>query len=494
MMDTIYVTPKNIGDLKGFVSEIAPIVKIDEQKLLNRLSKQQGYAYLVRKTDAKTVKAVKEVVVKRKIKGVGYLKESKRYYPNASLASHVLGFTGMENHGLGGLELFYDDLLYGKAGKVVAERDGRGKPIPQSVERSYQPVDGATLRLTVDKDIQYQAEAELVNAVKKYKAKSGSIIVMNPKDGEIYAMANSPSFNPNNLQTLKDNNVRNTAVTDVYEPGSTMKVFVASGALEEGLCGPSTSFYLEPTIKIGTKRIKEAHSRPAKTFSFSEIIEQSSNVGMVKVGSMMGKEAIIDYLQGYGFNKKSGIDFPGEAKGFYPSAKNWSNMSLANIPFGQGICTTQIELVKAFSAIANDGEPSIPHFLIEATDKRGRVLKTAAIADRKPVIDPKTCEQMKDILERTVVRGTGQEAKVPHYRVGGKTGTAQKAKVNGRGYEKGKYVASFIGLAPIDDPKMIILVVIDEPQASIYGGSVAAPVFSKVAGFSLRHMRIPPEQ
>jgi stage V sporulation protein D (sporulation-specific penicillin-binding protein) len=208
----------------------------------------------------------------------------------------------------------------------------------------------------------------------------------------------------------------------------------------------------------------------------------------------MGKESMIDYLQGYGFNLKSGIDFPGEAKGFYPAAKNWSNMSLANIPFGQGICTTQIELVKAFSAIANDGEPSIPHFLVEATDQRGRVLKAAAITNQKPVIDSKTCEQMKDILERTVVRGTGQEAKVPHYRVGGKTGTAQKAKVNGRGYEKGKYVASFIGLAPIDDPKMIILVVIDEPQASIYGGSVAAPVFSKVAGFSLRHMRIPPKQ
>jgi stage V sporulation protein D (sporulation-specific penicillin-binding protein) len=169
-------------------------------------------------------------------------------------------------------------------------------------------------------------------------------------------------------------------------------------------------------------------------------------------------------------------------------------MSLANIPFGQGICTTQIQLVKAFSTIANDGKPSKPHFLIDATDQRGRVLKTAAITDQKPVIDPQTCEQMRDILEKTVLRGTGQEAKVPQYRVGGKTGTAQKAKVNGRGYEKGKYVASFVGLAPIDDPKMVILVVIDEPQASIYGGSVAAPVFSKVAGFSLRHMRIPPEQ
>jgi stage V sporulation protein D (sporulation-specific penicillin-binding protein) len=493
MMDTIYVTPRNISDLEGFVEEVAPIINVDKQKLLKRLTKQQGYAYLVRKTDEKTLRAVKDVIEKRRIKGAGFIKESQRYYPNASLASHVLGFTGMENHGLSGLELYYDELLYGKPGRVVAERDGRGKPIPQSVERSYQPVDGATIRLSIDKDIQYKSEIELVDAVTKYKARSGSIIVIDPKDGEIYAMANSPSYNSNDLKTLKDNNSRNIAVTDIYEPGSTMKVLVASGALEEGLCGPGTAFYLEPTIKIGSKIISDAHSRPAENFSFSEIIEQSSNVGMVKVGSMMGRDSIIEYLEKYGFDRKTGIDFPGEAKGFYPKAENWSKMSLANIPFGQGICTTQIQMVKAFSVIANNGRPVTPHFLLEAKNQRGRIVETAKLPEEKQVIDLQTCEQMKDILEKTVVQGTGQQAKVPHYRVGGKTGTAQKAKVNNRGYEKGKYVASFIGMAPIEDPRLLILVVIDEPQASIYGGSVAAPVFSKVAEFSLRHLRIPPQ-
>ncbi|MBI4734066.1 MAG: penicillin-binding protein 2 [Rubrobacteridae bacterium] len=296
MMDTIYVTPKNIGDLEGFVKEVAPILKTDEQKLFKRLKKQQGYAYLVRKTDAKTVKAVKDIAKKRHIKGVGYLKESKRYYPNASLASHVIGFTGIENHGLGGLELYYDELLYGKSGRVVTERDGRGNPIPQSIERSYQPVDGATLKLSIDKDIQYEAENVLVDTVKRYKAKSGSVTIINPKDGEIYAMANSPSFNSNDLNSLKEWNSRNIAVTDIYEPGSTMKVFVAGGALEEGLCNPGTAFYLQPTIKVGIKEIKEAHPRPAMTLSFSQILEQSSNVGMVKVGAIMGKDVIIDYL------------------------------------------------------------------------------------------------------------------------------------------------------------------------------------------------------
>lgn len=493
MMDTVYVTPRVIADLEGFVDEVAPILKIDKQKLFKRLSKQQGYSYLVRKTDTKTLKAIKDVVEKHHIKGVGYLKESKRHYPNASLASHVLGFTGMENHGLSGIELFYDELLYGKPGRVVAERDGRGKPIPQSVERSYQPVDGVTIRLSIDKDIQYKAEKELVDAVTRYKSKSGSIIVINPKDGEIYAMANSPSYNSNDLKTLKEDNTRNVAVTDLYEPGSTMKALIACGALEQGLCSPGTSFYLEPTVKIGSKSIKDSHSRPAGSFTFSQIIEQSSNVGMVKIGSVMGKGIVLDYLEMYGFDRKTEIDFPGEAKGYYPKAENWSKMTLANIPFGQGICTTQIQMVKAYSVIANNGKPVSPHFLLEAKNKRGRIVKTPELLDEKQVVDARTCKQMKDILEKTVVQGTGQQAKVPHYRVGGKTGTAQKAKVNGRGYEKGKYVASFIGMVPIDDPKLLILVVLDEPQASIYGGSVAAPVFKKVAEFSLRHLRIPPQ-
>ncbi|MCL6471648.1 MAG: penicillin-binding protein 2 [Firmicutes bacterium] len=494
MMDTIYATPYLIEDRKQFAKKIAPILKVDEQELLNKLTKQGSFAYLARKADSKTVQEVKKFVQDNHIRGIGFLKESKRYYPNESLGAHVLGFAGMDNKGLAGLELYYDDVLYGKPGRIEAERDANGRPIPQSVQRSYKAEDGSDIRISIDREIQYEVETELAAAVEKYKAKSGSVIVMNPKNGEIYAMANVPCYNPNQIKdTLNDGNSRNIAVTDLYEPGSTMKAVIACGALQEGLCNPSTEFFLEPEIRIGSKSIKDAHTRPAVNYTLSKIIQESSNVGMVKVGLMMGRTRISAYLEKFGFNQKTGIDFPGEAKGFYPKAENWSQMSLANIPFGQGISTTQLRMVEAFATIANDGIPVKPHFLVDVTDPRGRVTRRAAVIQEQRVIDAQTCRQMKTILENVVLDGTGTQAKVLNYRVGGKTGTAQKAKVHGRGYEKDKFVASFIGMVPVQDPELVISVVIDEPQESIYGGSVAAPVFSRIAEFTLRYLKIPPQ-
>ncbi|NCO66797.1 MAG: hypothetical protein COW32_03305 [Candidatus Aquicultor secundus] len=493
LMDTIYASPSLIDDREGFAKKLAPVLKMDERDILKKLLKQSGFTYLVRKTDPSTVKAVKQLVKEEHIKGIGFIKESKRYYPNAALGAHVIGFAGMDNHGLSGLELYYDEMLYGKPGKIVAERDGQGGPIPQSVQSSRRAIDGSNIRTSIDKEIQYEAELGLAAVVKKYKAKRGSVIVMNPKTGEIYAMANVPYFNPNKLATVNKDNQKNTTITDLYEPGSTMKAIIASGALQEGLCNPSTPFYLKSAIQIGHKRIRDAHTRPAGMYTFSNIIQESSNIGMVKIGMLMGKDKILDYLSRFGFDRKTGVDYPGESRGFYPKKENWSVMSLANIPFGQGICTTQLMMVKAYATIANDGIPIKPHLLLDATDQRGRVILSAPAMPEKQVIDVAVCRKMKQILEKAVTDGTGPQAKVAHYRVGGKTGTAQKAKVNGRGYDKGRYVASFIGMVPIQDPQLVISVVIDEPRESIYGGSVAAPVFSKVAEFSLRYLKIPPE-
>ncbi|MBE0447693.1 MAG: penicillin-binding protein 2 [Actinobacteria bacterium] len=493
MMDTVYATPYLIKNPEGVAKKLAPILKMDEWKILNNLTKQAGFTYLVRKTDSETIRQIKKLIKDEGIKGIDFIKESKRYYPNSSIGSHVLGLLDMDNRGLGGLELYYNDLLYGKPGKIIAERDAHGRPIPRSIQSSYRPVDGANICISIDREIQYKAEVELKTAVNKYKARSGSVIVMNPRNGEIYAMANVPYYNPNKRGTINNNNLRNRAITDLYEPGSTMKAVIACAALEEGLCTPSKSFYLEPTVKIGNKRIKDAHARPAKNFTFSEIVQESSNVGMVKVGLLLGKGIIIKYLERFGFTEKSGVDFPGEALGRYPKAENWSQMSLANIPFGQGINTTQLVMTNAIATIANDGVPVKPHFLIKTTGKRGRVVKSATILHEKRVVSAQTCAEMKHILEKAVLEGTGEQAKVLGYRVGGKTGTAQKVKVNERGYEKDKYIASFIGIAPIQDPQLVISVVIDEPQESIYGGSVAAPVFSKIAEFSLRYLKIPPE-
>ncbi|MBS3909346.1 MAG: penicillin-binding protein 2 [Actinobacteria bacterium] len=493
LMDSVYATPYLIDDPKSFAKKLAPILKKDERELLDSLIKQSGFMYLVRKTDSKTLAQIKKIVEEDKVKGIGYIKETKRYYPNGKLAGHVLGFAGMDNHGLGGLELEYNEYLYGKPGRIVAERDGQGRPIPRSTKSSSRPIDGAGIKITIDREIQYKAELELAKAVEDYEAKSGSIIVMSPKTGEIYAMANVPCYDPNKLETLDDDNLRNKAITDLYEPGSTIKAMIAAIALEEDVCSPSTAFYLEPTIRVGSKNIKESHPRPAKNFTFAEIVRESSNVGMVKVGVMLGKERIDEYLKRFEFNKTCDIDFPGEARGYYPQVENWSKMSLANISFGQGICTTQLAMTKALATIANDGVPVRPRFLIEAAGPRGRIVEKTEIVNGKRVLSAATAGRMKEILEGAVLEGTGGPAKVTGYRVGGKTGTAQKAKVGGLGYEQGKYIASFMGIIPMHDPQLVISVVIDEPQRDIYGGSVAAPVFSEVAEFSLRHLKIPPE-
>lgn len=493
IMDTIYATPSLIEDRKEFAREAASILKVDERKMLNKLIRQTEFTYLARKADPGVSQEIKKLVKKDNIKGIGFLKESKRYYPNSTIGSHVIGFSGMDNHGLSGVELYYDELLYGTAGKIIAERDIAGSLIPRSIQSSSRPKDGVNIRLSIDREIQYKAEVELNAAVKKYEAKAGSIVVMNPENGEIFAIASVPGFNPNKLSTMRDENSRNRAITDLYEPGSTMKVIIACAALAEGLCNPSTAFYVEPTIRIGHKTIKEAHYRPAKTFTFSEIIQESSNVGAVKIGLMLGKERVNEYLENFGFRGKTGVDYPGEATSYYLNVDDWAQTTLANIPFGQGICTNQLMMTRAYSVIANDGVPVKPHFLVEAVDKRGRIVREAPVVREKRVVDESTCVKMRGILEKTVLDGTGGLAKVQNYRVGGKTGTAQKAKVNGRGYEKGKYIASFIGMAPIQDPKLVISVIIDEPKGAIYGGAVAAPTFSKIAEFALRYLKIPPD-
>ncbi|MDI6717096.1 MAG: penicillin-binding protein 2 [Actinomycetota bacterium] len=494
VLDTIYATPYLVEDREKFAKIVAPVLKVDERDILNKLTKQANFAYIARKVDPATARKVKKLVKDNKIKGIGFLKESKRYYPFGRTCSHIVGFSGMDNQGLSGIELFYNKLLYGKPGRIVAERDAYGRPIPRSIMSSYKPVDGADIILTIDQNIQYKAEVELKKAIKKYKAKAGSVIVMNPESGEIYAMANVPDYDPNNLDSITDDNQRNRAVTDLYEPGSTMKTVIAAAALEEGLCSPSTTFFLEPVIRVGSKTIKEAHARPARNFSFSQILQQSSNVGIVKVGMLLGQSKIVKYLEKFGFNKKSGIDFPGEAEGYYPQADRWSKVAMANIPFGQGICTTQLAMTKAYAIIANDGVPIKPHLLINARGKREKLASASESKPEERILGPRTCAQIREILEKAVLDGTGTQAKVPNYSVGGKTGTAQKARVNGRGYEKGKYIASFIGMAPIRNPKLVISVVIDEPKGSIYGASVAAPVFSKIAEFSLRYLKIPPDQ
>lgn len=485
---SIYATPYLVRNPHQAAKKLAPLLGIKEPLLVEKLTRDVGFVYLARKIDRQKAQRIVDL----EIEGIGFLEESKRCYPCGDLASQVLGFVGMDNKGLSGLELYYDKVLRGKPGRLVAEKDPLGRSIPGGVLQISTPVDGHNIQLTIDKDIQYKAQVELKSCVEKYKAKGGSVIVLDPRSGEIYAMANEPSFNPNKISNADASSLRNRAITDLYEPGSTMKVVVAAAVLEERLFDPKSAFYLPSTIKVGDRTVGEAHKRGSVNYTLTEIVTHSSNVGAVKLGFKLGKERLYSYLKSFALTEPTGVDFPGEATPQVPIPDNWSCSTLGNVPFGQGLAVTGLHMTQLVSIIANDGLVVRPHFLSKAFDSKGKLVKRYSQDEGRKVISRQTTAEIGYIMEQVIKGGTGKEASVPGYRVGGKTGTAQKAKTNGGGYDPGRYVASFMGFAPAQDPQLVVMVIIDEPKEAIYGGVVAAPVFKKVMEFSLAHLRISP--
>ncbi len=480
---TVFASPSQITDKPGTAQALAATLGGDEAKYLEKLEKGGGFVYIERKVDLGRVKALEDL----KLTGIGFLDDYDRVYPSGELASQVLGFVGLDDTGLAGLESYYDDVLGGTPGVVLGERDPQGRPIPGGIQKAIDPVHGSDIVLTIDKDIQYEAQLELAKAVKTWKAKSGSIVVMNPKNGEIYAMATAPGFNPNKYGKAKAERIRNRPITDAYEPGSTAKSFTAAAVIERGLYTPKSTFQLPPTIRVADRTIKESHGRGAVKWSLTKIVTNSSNVGTVKLGLKLGEEGLYDSFKGFGLTEKTGVDFPGEAKGWLPPVDQWSASSIGNIPFGQGVSATPLQIARAMGAIANEGVLTTPHFLLDVPDG-AETVKTST----KRAISAKTAHSVTGMLKKVVTKGTGKAAAVDGYTVAGKTGTAQKAKEGGGGYAQGKYVASFIGYLPAEDPQVLISVILDEPRNAIYGGTVAAPTFSKVAAFSVSHLKVPP--
>ncbi len=485
---TVYANPYFIKESESIASQLSLILKIDERTLLEKLNKDSGFVYLARKINQSVAKRIKAL----KIEGIGFLNESKRCYPCDELASHVIGFVGIDNNGLVGLEMFYDDVLRGLPGRLLVEKDPIGRSISTGIFELSPSIDGKDVILTIDKTIQFKAEEELTACIEEFNAKSGNIIVMNPKTGEILAIANYPSFDLNNYTQADSSYFRNRAITDLFEPGSTIKMIIGAAALEERIYEPTDVFRLPDRIKVADKIIKDSHSRPTEDFTFTRIISESSNVGAVVIGQKLGKKRICDYLSTFGFGQKTGIDFPGEVRGYVPAPEKWSGSSIGNIPFGQGMSATSLQVLQAFSIIANDGLLVEPNILNKIIDTNGKIIKEVECKQGEKVLSSKTAKRMKQILEKAITEGTGENAQIDSYRVAGKTGTAQKARTDGKGYEKDKYVASFVGFAPVEDPQIAIIVVIDEPKEVIYGGHVAAPVFKNLAEFSLRYLKIPP--
>jgi cell division protein FtsI (penicillin-binding protein 3) len=483
-MDSLYASPNEIKDKdkEAIIKQIAPLLNVSFAYLRDRLYRKKSFVWLVRKIPFEQSQAIKRL----NIKGLGFLKESKRKYPNGYLASHSIGFAGLDNIGLEGLELYYDKYLKGEAGWALFLRDARQKKLDIWQEMVL-PKDGYDLVLTIDEVIQYIAERELDMAFKVYHARGASIVVMDPHTGAILALANRPTFDLNEYSKTDREQIRNRIICDIFEPGSVFKIITLSAALEEKEAREEDKFFCENgSYKVSVHTLHD--HRPHGWLTFREVIEQSSNIGTTKVAQILGPEKIYRYVKLFGFGAKSGIDLPGEVNGIAKEPRQWSKISIAAIPIGQEIGVTALQLASAISVVANGGQLMKPYIVQLIRDKQEEIIKKFSPIMVHKVISLDTAERAKKILIGAVENGTGQLAKISGITVAGKTGTAQKLEPDNT-YSHKKFVASFIGFAPADDPIVAIAVVVDEPHPYYFGGVVAAPVFKNVANDCIKYLK-----
>ena len=483
-MDSLYATPNTIKgrDKENIIEKLLPILGTDRVYLKDRLYRKKSFIWLARKLTPNKSEAIKAL----KLKGLGFMKETKRIYPNSYLASHVIGFSGMDNMGLEGIERDFDKYLKGTAGWAIFLRDARQKKL-NIWEKMVLPVDGLDLVLTIDEVIQYIAERELDKAFKSFNAKGASIIVMDPHTGRILAMASRPSYDLNDHSSVNKDSMRNRSICDLFEPGSVFKIVTASAALEEKKVTEEDKFFCENgAYRVGGRILHDHTSHGVLTFR--QVIEESSNIGTVKVAQLLGADTVYRYLKAFGFGSKLGIDLSGEISGMIKPPRAWSKTSISAIPIGQEVGVTALQLVSAISVIANGGQLMKPYIIDSVRDKGGRVIKQNKPVLIRKVISVDTAMRIKKILTGAVEEGTGKLAKVSGFSAAGKTGTAQKLDPNGA-YSHTKFVASFIGFSPAEDPILAIVVTVDEPHPYYFGGVVAAPVFQKVAGDAIRYIK-----
>jgi cell division protein FtsI/penicillin-binding protein 2 len=424
------------------------------------------------------------VLQRQKIPGFGFYPEERRSYPLGSVAAQVLGFVGVDDTGLSALEFQLDRELAGRAGQETIVRDPAGRTIDVVSDRPE--VDGRDVYLTLDQTIQANAESVLRDTVRKWGAKSATAIVLDPRTGAILAMAVQPGYDANAFPQAPRDLQRNRAVTDTYEPGSTFKLITVGAALSEGLVAPSTRFTLPYSIPVADRVIHDAEERGTVNYSVAQILAHSSNVGAITLAELLGKDRVASWIERFGFGRKTGIDFPGESPGIVLPADRWSGSTIGNVPIGQGIAVTPVQMASAYAAVANRGLWSRPH-LVDHVAGGGR----PSLHRRRLVSRPIAAELMT-MLKDVVAEGTGMYAAIPGYQVAGKTGTAQKPDARG-GYSAERYVASFVGIVPASRPRLVVLVAVDEPRGAIWGGVVAAPAFQQIARFDLQYLEVPPD-
>jgi cell division protein FtsI (penicillin-binding protein 3)/stage V sporulation protein D (sporulation-specific penicillin-binding protein) len=473
---TVYADPRRVADPRSEATTVARILRLDSNEVYTTLAdRTRGFVYVARKANP----ALAARLARKGLPGLGFYPEERRFYPQFNLGAQVLGYAGVDNRGLAGLELSLDRQLAGRPGRERVVKDASGQAIDTITSRTER--DGEDVYLTLDHTIQSNAQAVLRDTVRKWHAKSATAIVLDPATGAVRAMAVAPGFDANVYPKVWRVLQRNRAVTDTYEPGSTFKLVTVAGALSNRLVSPTTRFTLPYEIHVADRVIHDAEPRGTETMTVAHILSHSSNVGAITLAQKLGRHRLVQWISRFGFGKLTGIDFPGESAGIVLPEKHWSGSSIGNIPIGQGIAVTPIQMASAYAAIANRGLWVQPHLVDHIGDGRSKAPRQRRVVSRW------VATQLMSMLKNVVAEGTGTLAEVPGYQVAGKTGTAAKPDEHG-GYSDSRYVASFVGVVPASRPRLVILVSVDEPQGAIWGGLVAAPAFSQIAKFDLQYL------
>ncbi len=482
---SVFVHPKQLEDPEAAAVALSRALDMDITEVRKKITSESPFVWLARKTTPEKGAAVKAL----KLKGVGTKRESKRYYPGQELAGQILGFVGLDNDGLEGIESAYDKYLRGGVLRIRGTRDSRGRVILTSDSPRLNMLEGSTITLTLDQYIQKVAENALDRVCRNFSAKAAIAVILDPFTGEVLAMANWPRFNPNRFKDYRKEDMRNRAVLDAYEPGSMMKTVTYASALEGAHVRPTDPIdQNHARLKIGKYTISDTHS--VQNMTAETVVSESSNIGAYHLAQKIGREKFYQYLKDFGFGARTGINIAGESAGILWSPKHWAEISFANMAFGQGVSVSPLQMAVAVSVFANGGKRMKPWLIKEIRDHEGNVIHEGKPEVVKEVVSEKTAKYVRQAMERVIQEGTAMRGWVSGYRVGGKTGTAQKA-ING--HYSNHYMANFVGIAPIDDPNVVVIVMVDDPRPQHSGGFVAAPVFSEIVSQILPYRGVFPK-
>jgi cell division protein FtsI (penicillin-binding protein 3) len=484
---SIYANAKDIKDPEAFSKKLSKYLNLPQKAILDKINTKKSFVWIKRLVAPDIITKIKG----DNFTGLGFIEEPKRVYPNGTLLGQVLGFTNIDSKGIEGIEFKYDDLLTGKPGKIIVKKDAMGRKIMSTPYFLEPSISGYDLVLTIDSQIQNIVEKELKDGVEKAKADQGMALLMNPETGAILAMASYPFFDPNSYRDFNSETRRNLPIWFSFEPGSTMKVFLLASAMEEKKVNPDTKFNCENGWrKVGPAVIRDVH--PYGVLTVSQILEKSSNICASKIGETLGRDKLYDRLSAFGFGRPTGIDLSGESSGMMTKSSRWGPVELATISFGQGIAVTSIQIAAALSAIANGGYLVKPYIVEKIISPDGKVVTKNKPDLLSKVLSYDTAEDITEMMEKVVESGTGKRAIMSGYKVAGKTGTAQIPDPNTGGYYGHRFMSSFIGFGPSDDPKVTLVVVVENPKNGHYGGTVAAPIFKGIVEKVLFNLGVPP--